>query len=328
MLTPPRIELARLPTPLVRLERLGHELGDAQIWVKRDDLTGLELSGNKVRKLEYVTAAARAAGGDALVTEGTSQSNHCRATAAVCARLGLRVRVAVAARTAGGDRHRANHLLDTLFGAELRDVPAAPSSTSGREEIVAGVLEELRAGGAQAAVHAGGGVRAARLLGVHRGDGGVGGPARGGGHPRMRPGARDFVGWDVRREPAGQAAAWARWGADPGGAGQRGCRASPSQHCAALPGGRRGVRLGAADRSGRSGRRGVGAHRRVCRRGVCNSLPGESSPGIRLLARAEALVLDPVYTGKAFCALLEGVRQRRLGFRTAGGVSAYGGRFF
>lgn len=89
MLEPEHIPLANLPTPLVKLERLGRELGGAQIWIKRDDLTGLELSGNKVRKLEYVAADAIASGCDTLVTEGTCQSNHCRATAAVCARLGL-----------------------------------------------------------------------------------------------------------------------------------------------------------------------------------------------------------------------------------------------
>ncbi|MCH9003106.1 MAG: pyridoxal-phosphate dependent enzyme, partial [Planctomycetes bacterium] len=67
---PERVTLAALPTPLVRLERLGRHLGDAQIWMKRDDLTGLEISGNKVRKLEYVVADALAQGCDTLVTGG------------------------------------------------------------------------------------------------------------------------------------------------------------------------------------------------------------------------------------------------------------------
>ena len=60
MLEPQRIRLANLPTPLVKLERLGRELGGAELWMKRDDLTGLEASGNKVRKLEYVVADALA----------------------------------------------------------------------------------------------------------------------------------------------------------------------------------------------------------------------------------------------------------------------------
>ena len=87
---PQRTPLAHLPTPLVRLERLEKVLGCGPVWLKRDDLTGLELSGNKVRKLEYVVADAMATGCDTLVTEGTPQSNHCRATAAACTKVGLR----------------------------------------------------------------------------------------------------------------------------------------------------------------------------------------------------------------------------------------------
>jgi 1-aminocyclopropane-1-carboxylate deaminase/D-cysteine desulfhydrase-like pyridoxal-dependent ACC family enzyme len=98
---PPRISLAHLPTPLLRLERLSAELGGADVWIKRDDLTGLEVSGNKVRKLEYVAADARAGGCDTLVTEGTSQSNHCRATTAVCAKLGMHAVLLSAPRSAG-----------------------------------------------------------------------------------------------------------------------------------------------------------------------------------------------------------------------------------
>ena len=64
------------------LNRLAGEFDGARVWLKRDDLSGLEVSGNKIRKLEYVLAAARAAGVDTIVTEGTCQSNHCRATAA------------------------------------------------------------------------------------------------------------------------------------------------------------------------------------------------------------------------------------------------------
>ena len=69
MFEPERVPLANLPTPLVRLERLGAAMAGAEIWVKRDDLTGLEVSGNKVRKLEYITAEALASGCDTLVTE-------------------------------------------------------------------------------------------------------------------------------------------------------------------------------------------------------------------------------------------------------------------
>src|SRR4051795_2374122 len=90
---PPRLELANLPTPIVELKNLARELGIARVLMKRDDLTGIETSGNKVRKLEYVVADAIAKGADTLVTHGGFQSNHCRATAAIGARLGLKVRL-------------------------------------------------------------------------------------------------------------------------------------------------------------------------------------------------------------------------------------------
>jgi D-cysteine desulfhydrase len=87
-IAPPRLALAHLPTPLQPMERLGRELG-VELWVKRDDYTGAELSGNKIRKLEYVLAEASAQGADTVLTCGGAQSNHCRATALAAARLGL-----------------------------------------------------------------------------------------------------------------------------------------------------------------------------------------------------------------------------------------------
>ena len=85
---PPRLALGRLPTPLEPSPRLGAELGLELLW-KRDDLSGFELSGNKVRKLEFLLAEAEAQGADTLVTAGGVQSNHCRATAFAAARRGL-----------------------------------------------------------------------------------------------------------------------------------------------------------------------------------------------------------------------------------------------
>ena len=85
---PDRVVLARTPTPLVELPRTRAALG-VEVLIKRDDLTGLELSGNKVRKLEFLLADAIAAGADTVITGGGEQSNHCRATAIAAARLGL-----------------------------------------------------------------------------------------------------------------------------------------------------------------------------------------------------------------------------------------------
>jgi len=87
------LELAMLPTPVVELKQLARHAGVAPILMKRNDLTGVEVSGNKFRKLEYVVADALSRGADTLVTYGSFQSNHCRATAAIGARLGLRVRM-------------------------------------------------------------------------------------------------------------------------------------------------------------------------------------------------------------------------------------------
>ena len=85
----PRIELALAPTPLLKLERLSAEVG-VEIWVKRDDLTGLLETGNKIRKLEFLVGEALAQNADTLITCGTLQSNCCRCVAAVAARLGMR----------------------------------------------------------------------------------------------------------------------------------------------------------------------------------------------------------------------------------------------
>jgi D-cysteine desulfhydrase len=138
---PPRIELARIPTPLARLARLSAQTGGRPFWVKRDDLTGLELSGNKVRKLEYVVADAQHQGADTLVTDGGFQSNHCRATAATGARLGMRVRLILRHPT-GTPQPDGNLLLDQLFGAEISFV-APEEFRARRAEIVKGVIDEL-----------------------------------------------------------------------------------------------------------------------------------------------------------------------------------------
>ena len=86
----PRLRLAQLPTPLHPLPRLTAHLGGPQLWIKRDDLTGLPGGGNKTRKLEFVVADALRVEADTLVTVGAVQSNHTRQTAAAAARVGLR----------------------------------------------------------------------------------------------------------------------------------------------------------------------------------------------------------------------------------------------
>src|SRR5262245_24049996 len=87
-MTLPRLTLATRPTPTQPLSRASARLG-VELWVKRDDLTGSVLSGNKVRKLEYLLAEAEAEGADVILTCGGDQSNHCRATAIAARQRGL-----------------------------------------------------------------------------------------------------------------------------------------------------------------------------------------------------------------------------------------------
>ena len=115
---PPRLQLANLPTPIVELKNLARQLGVPRVLLKRDDLTGLETTGNKIRKLEYILADAIAKGADTLVTLGGFQSNHCRATAALGARLGLKVRLLLRSAEKNPPRD-GNLFLDHLFGADV-----------------------------------------------------------------------------------------------------------------------------------------------------------------------------------------------------------------
>ena len=118
---PARLQLALTPTPLQLLQRLSKEIGGPRIWVKRDDLTGAALSGNKIRKLEFSLAQALAQGCDTVITCGGLQSNHCRATAILCAQLGLQCHLILRGETQ--PPYDGNLLLDHLCGAEVRTFP-------------------------------------------------------------------------------------------------------------------------------------------------------------------------------------------------------------
>ena len=115
---PRRLSLARTPTPLQYLERASAQWGAGKrLWIKRDDLTGSTLSGNKVRKLEFIAAHALDNGYDTLITCGGLQSNHCRATALVGAQLGLQVHLLLRGREPASSE--GNYLLDQLAGANI-----------------------------------------------------------------------------------------------------------------------------------------------------------------------------------------------------------------
>jgi len=117
----PRLHFAHLPTPIEELPRLSATLGGPRILIKRDDQTGLAFGGNKTRKLEFLVAEAREQGAQTLISGGALQSNHCRQTAAVAARFGFECILVL--NGIMPDQPSANLLLDQLFGAEIVTTP-------------------------------------------------------------------------------------------------------------------------------------------------------------------------------------------------------------
>lgn len=121
MNTIPRLHFAHLPTPIEELPRLSEHLSGPRMLIKRDDQTGLAFGGNKTRKLEFLTAEAREQGAKTLISGGALQSNHCRQTAAAAARLGFDCILVLNGEEP--DQPSANLLLDQLFGAEIVIIP-------------------------------------------------------------------------------------------------------------------------------------------------------------------------------------------------------------
>jgi 1-aminocyclopropane-1-carboxylate deaminase/D-cysteine desulfhydrase-like pyridoxal-dependent ACC family enzyme len=130
------------PTPLEPADRLGEALAlpAGRLWIKRDDLTGLATGGNKARKLELLVADARRHGCDVLVTAGGPQSNHARMTAAAAARAGLGC--VLAFNSEPPERIESNQLLDVVFGAERRF--AGPCAMEDLNAVVDSIATELR----------------------------------------------------------------------------------------------------------------------------------------------------------------------------------------
>ena len=119
----PRVPLAHLPTRLEHLPRLSERLGGPEIWIKRDDCTGLATGGNKTRKLEFSMGEALERGADTIITVGAVQSNHVRQTAAAACKLGMKCEVLLEHRVADPSEQymmSGNVLLDRIFGANLR----------------------------------------------------------------------------------------------------------------------------------------------------------------------------------------------------------------
>lgn len=147
-MTPPKkLALAHLPTPLFRSDALDALVG-ARVWVKRDDMTGGAEAGNKIRKLEYLLAAALEQSADTVITCGGFQSNHARATALLARRLGLRpVLLLRTLAPPPPPPTTGNALIDVLAGAEVRAI--SPEQYRRRDALMADVAAELQAGGAR-----------------------------------------------------------------------------------------------------------------------------------------------------------------------------------
>lgn len=159
----PRVRLAHLPTPLEVAPRLSELLG-VEIWVKRDDCTGLAGGGNKTRKLEFLVGAALDDDCDTLVTQGAVQSNHVRQTAAAAAACGLNCEVILEERTGSHAEDylaNGNVLLDKLFGAAIRFVPGGSDMTAELEKTA----DDVRERGGRPYVIPGGGSNAIGALG-------------------------------------------------------------------------------------------------------------------------------------------------------------------
>jgi L-cysteate sulfo-lyase len=114
------------------MQRLSMLLGGPTLWIKRDDCTGLATGGNKTRKLEYLMADALAQGADTVITQGATQSNHARQTAAIACKLGLACHIILEDRTgytSDDYKHSGNVFLDHLFGAQVSEVPGGSAWT-------------------------------------------------------------------------------------------------------------------------------------------------------------------------------------------------------
>lgn len=141
----PRVQLGHLPTPLEPMDRLSEALGGPRLWVKRDDCTGLSSGGNKTRKLEFLMADAVQSGADTVITQGATQSNHARQTAAAAAKLGLDCHILLEDRTGSNDENyilNGNVLLDRLHGAPVSKRPGGADMNAEMADLAEKLAQE------------------------------------------------------------------------------------------------------------------------------------------------------------------------------------------
>jgi len=305
----PRFGLAHLPTPLQEAPRLRSALGGPgrcpRIFLKRDDLTGLAFGGNKARKLEFLVGDALRAGATTLVTTGAVQSNHARMTAAAARAAGLRCTL-VLTRGAESPPLQGNLLLDRLLGAEVHFIEPNPdprlATGDDEEKRVAEVVEELRGRGGRPYVIPVGGSSPIGALGYVAGTLELLGQLA---DAALSP-ARLYYGSGSRGTAAGIVA----------GARLLGAPYHPIG--VAVSGGEPEKRLRAA-RIGNDAIALLGAEPSLAPEdfetdqgyiGEGYGIPTEGClEALRLVAREEGILLDPVYTAKAMHGLIDHVRR-------------------
>lgn len=160
----PRIRFAHLSTPLEPMANLSKLLGGPSLWIKRDDCTGLAGGGNKTRKLEFLMGDAVQKGADTIITQGATQSNHARQTAAIATKMGMECHILLEDRTGSKDieyNYNGNVLLDQLFGASLSQFPADTDMNKAMAELA----EKLKAQGKKPYIIPGGGSNVVGALG-------------------------------------------------------------------------------------------------------------------------------------------------------------------
>jgi len=160
----PRIRITHAPTPLEPMKNLSARLGGPNLWIKRDDCTGLATGGNKTRKLEYLMADALQQQCDTVITQGATQSNHARQTAAIAARLGMQCHLLLEDRTGytfADYKQSGNVFLDHLYGATVAEVPANTNMDQAMQELAG----SLRARGRKPYIIPGGGSNPIGALG-------------------------------------------------------------------------------------------------------------------------------------------------------------------
>jgi D-cysteine desulfhydrase len=290
---PDRRSLAHLPTPLQRGRRLGADLG-LDLWIKRDDLTGSALTGNKVRKLEFLAADALRAGADTLITCGAVTSNHARATAVAAARCGLRSHLVL--RGEEPDLPDGNLLLDRLLGAGLTFI--AREAWPDRETIMGDVAARLAEAGRRGYPIPEGGSNALGALGYAVAA-----------HELL--GQAEAQGLDLRRvvhatgsggTTAGLALGFAAAGredVDVVGVAVCDDRAHFDDVVSRILDGAAAAGYATPDVRARARWRILEGYKGS---GYAQTTPAEMD-AIANVARTEGLILDPVYTGKAFAGL-------------------------